>query len=65
MVNHPSQVAFDGEDTSCFTRFVLGKVGYFSHNTLRVGAIRALWLWRVLFISVVGDWDIAFVAIAK
>ena len=23
-----------GEDTSCFTRFVLGKVGYFAHNSV-------------------------------
>ena len=34
MENHPSRVAFDGEDTSCFTRFVLGEVGYFAHNML-------------------------------
>ena len=27
--------------------------------------MRASWVWRVLFVLVVGDWDIAFVALAK
>ena len=35
--NHSSRVACDGEGTSCFTWFVLGKVGYFAHNMLGKG----------------------------
>ena len=27
--------------------------------------MRASWVWRVLFVLVVGDWDMAFVALAK
>ena len=27
--------------------------------------MRASWVWRVLFVLVVGDWDIAIVALAK